>query len=158
MGERTEAVKTRIEELEQIESNLRRDLAVLQTRCANLEHDNEQLEARLKRLSKYNEGSEDVQGFIDDLLERLEKRGINTQDWDGDESCAILVVRGLMSHFDERVESILQERDQSRTDLAAIKKENDRLEKENAVLRKYRDSQVSAWEQSVKDNPPKRVC
>ena len=68
-----------------------------------------------------------------------------------------------------RAADLVAENERLKAELAEVKsklvmhmdnaaKAVDQLERENASLRRARDAQVSDWEKSVKDNPPKRVC
>lgn len=57
----------------------------------------EKAEANLARLAKYKEEDESVQGFISDLLDELDKLGIDTSNWDGDASCSYILAHCIAS-------------------------------------------------------------
>lgn len=56
---------------------------------------------KLARMEAYNEASEEVQGFIVDVLEHLEKAGVDTTDWDGDDSAACILAQGIAGRIND---------------------------------------------------------
>lgn len=48
---------------------------------------------------------------IDELLSEFNRRGINTENWDGDDFAEAAIVSGVKNHIELRVELLLSERD-----------------------------------------------
>lgn len=91
----------------------------------------EKAEERLKRLDAYDEPNEQVQGFILDVLEHLERLGVDTTNWDGDESSATILARCVAGR---------------------IREESERAEKAEAACAYYVDL-IQGWIRDVVDDP-----